>query len=263
MNFHFLRFDTLFGVLVVLWLYGFFSILPLRFTTQNQLTKFNRRARGYLDKKRLSGLGYGEESIFYRLRIAKFAPVHVHLTLDASSSMRGEAWQQALMVGVAVAYASSKIDNLDVTLSMRAGANGYATIAIIYDSSKDNVSKIKKLFPYLQSTGITPEGLSFAAIMDILTENKIHDKYFINISDGEPYYPPYQGVVAQRHTREQVRRIKAEGINVLSYFVSETGNVCPKKKGAFKTMYGRDASFIDVNRIANLINTLNKLFLQK
>jgi len=239
----------------------------LSIRNQNQLTKFNRRNSGYLDKRRLSVLGVEDESVFYRLRNVKYAPVDVHLSIDASTSMKGERWEKSLTVAVALATASSKIENLDVVISVRSGTANYATIAIIYDSKQDDVSKIKKLFPYLRWVGTTPEGLTFEAIMDILLASKSPDRYFINLSDGEPYYNNYSGLAAQRHTKAQVQRLTNEGIKVLSYFITDkfersyNSSSTSTRKVAFESMYGKNASFINVEKLPSLVSTLNKLFL--
>ena len=52
-----------------------------------------------------------------------------------------------------------------------------------------NINKIQNLFKYLTCPGITPEGLCFEAIQKEITDgdNGI-DSYFINFSDGEPYF---------------------------------------------------------------------------
>jgi len=236
----------------------------LQIRNQNQLTKYNRRPRGNLDKRRLAALGHEEESVFYKLKIAEFKPVHLHMTLDASGSMGGNPWKKALTVAVAVAVAAEKIENLELTISIRAAPSGtYATIAIIFDSRKDDVSKIKQLFPYLCTNGVTPEGLTFAAIMEDLLDVKADDKYFINLSDGMPWYEGYSGESAYRHTREQVNRLKGEGISVLSYFITEGYYTDSSARSGFNKMYGKDASFIDVQKLPSLVATLNKLFLQR
>jgi len=237
----------------------------LSIRNQNQLTKYNRRTLGSLDKRRLSALGFEDESVFYRLKLAEYKPVHLHMTIDASGSMGGSPWQKALTVAVAVAVAAERIQNLDLTISMRASADAYATIAIIYDSRKDKVMKIKQLFPYLCTGGTTPEGLTFAAIMNELLEVKSEDRYFINMSDGMPYYGGYSGEPAFRHTRDQVNLMKSEGIKVLSYFIVATDGYYTDSSArtGFTKMYGKDASFINVQKLPSLVSTLNKLFLQK
>lgn len=235
---------------------------------QNQITKFNRRPMGKVDKRRLASIGSGEENVFYNLRMTEYKPVLAHMSLDASSSMQGPKWQKSLATGIAVAVAAETIDNLDFVLSMRAGTGEHATIAIIYDSRVDKTAKIKTLFPYLTTIGNTPEGLCFAAILDDLIAEKHGDRYFINLSDGMPWFGEYSGETSFKHTREQVTRLRNEGLKVLSYFITEDNaggyysNGLDDKRG-FGIMYGQDASYIDVSKLGSLSNTLNSLFLKR
>ena len=117
----------------------------------------------------------------------------------------------------------------------------------------------------LPSVSPTPEGLTFAAIMNELLEVKSEDRYFINMSDGMPYYGGYSGEPAFRHTRDQVNLMKSEGIKVLSYFIVATDGYYTDSSArtGFTKMYGKDASFINVQKLPSLVSTLNKLFLQK
>ena len=58
-----------------------------------------------------------------------------------------------------------------------------------YDSRVDNLVKVKNLFSALDVAGTTPEGLCFEAIQkDLIPGNSNQDSYFINFSDGQPYY---------------------------------------------------------------------------
>ena len=238
----------------------------LAIRNQNQTMRYNRRPRGKIDKRRLSQLGAGDTSVFYNTRTTAFQPVLAHMSIDASGSMNGQKWSDALAVGIAVAVAADTITNLDIVISIRAGDGGYsaygdsATIAIIYDSREDNPSKIKKLFPFITTAGNTPEGLCFAAILDTLVKEKHGDRYFINLSDGEPWFGQYSGSHAHKHTRTQVNHMRDSGMNILSYFVS-SGPPTPANKSSFTVMYGKDASFIDVTKVSSIASTLNKLFL--
>jgi len=235
----------------------------LEIRNQTQIARFNRRNTGKVDRRRLHSLGAGEESVFYRTKIAEFDPVLVHMTLDASGSMNGDKWRRSLSVAVALAVASEKIENLDLVISMRAAVGDNAVIAIIYDSREDTPSKIKTLFPYLATNGGTPEGLCFAAIMDDLLTEKHGERYFLNVSDGEPAYGEYCGEAAWKHTREQVNRIRGEGLKILSYYVQDNSYYGSNTKQAFEVMYGKDASYIDVTRIPSVVSTLNRLFLDR
>jgi hypothetical protein len=235
----------------------------LQIRNMKRITRFTRRDRGNIERRRLHAIGAGDTSVFFKDKTTKFSPVLAHMSLDASSSMTGEKWTRALSVGIAVAVAASKIKNLDFVLSMRAGV-GPPCMAIIYDSRVDKPMKIKQLFPYLTTIGNTPEGLCFAAIMDDLLSERHGDRFFINLSDGQPWYNGYTGQSAWKHTREQVNILRGSGLKVLSYFISYRDNYgwgSDSSKQGFETMYGKDAQFIDVKRITTLARTLNRLFL--
>jgi len=230
----------------------------LQIRNQKQVTKFTRRNAGKIDKRRLAQLGVENEDVFYRVKKAAYKPVHVHLSIDASGSMSGDKLRQAMTVGIALAVAADKIKNLDVELSLRASPNDHATISIIYDSKVDKPVKIRSLFPYLCVAGTTPEGLCFEAIRDVLTKRNAEDSYFINLSDGMPYFKDYGGEWAYKHTRAQVNEMRRAGIKILSYYI---GRHYGERDYGFDTMYGKDASYINVEEITGLIRTLNKLFL--
>jgi len=95
---------------------------------------------------------------------------------------------------------------------------------VVFDSRKDKLVKVRNLFPALDVDGTTPEGLCFEAIeKDLIPGNSNQDSYFINYSDGQPYYGnkeiAYCGEIAERHTAKMVNNMRAKGINVLSYFI--------------------------------------------
>ena len=93
------------------------------------------------------------------------------------------------------------------------------------------------------------------------------DSYFLNLSDGEPAFSNnYFGSVAQEHTKKQVNKMRAEGIDVLSYFVEVKGAMDERvttNTEAFRKMYGKDAQVIDVHNVTEIAHTLNKKFLSK
>jgi len=115
-------------------------------------------------------------------------------------------------------------------------------------------------------SGTTPEGLCFEAIAkDLIPGNSNQDSYFINYSDGQPYYSNreinYSGTQAINHTKKMVNDMKNKGLKVMSYFISE-GNY-NYGIDSFKTMYGKDASFINTTNMMDVAKTMNKKFLTK
>lgn len=160
------------------------------------------------------------------------------------------------------------ISNLELQITFRYSNNDLPVILFAYDSRKDSFQKIKSIFPYLRECGTTPEGLTFEAIQKmIVPASNDMDSFFVNISDGEPTFGnkniQYAGMAACEHTKKQVNKIRANGIGVLSYFVSDGDYYTESSKVKFKTMYGADAKFININSIGEVTATLNKMFLSK
>ena len=121
------------------------------------------------------------------------------------------------------------VQNLDIVISYRSteeiGNTYYPAIFIAYDSRKDKINKITSLFKHIGCPGTTPEGLCFEAIQkEIVDGSNGVDSYFINFSDGEPYFENkdicYYGERAAQHTKTQVDNMRLRGIKVLSYFIS-------------------------------------------
>ena len=237
----------------------------LKVRSEERNTKFTRLESGKIDKRLIASLGFGAERIFTQTMCDKYNPANIHLSIDASGSMGGTKWEKTQIAAVAIAKAASMIDNIHVQISYRTTQNQVPLVLMAYDSRTDNVNKIQRLFKHLSPGGLTPEGLCFEAIKDIMVQSSANmDSYFINFSDGEPYANPkgfyYGGEPAAEHTRKRVNDIKKMGIKVLSYFISSRGDYGSRN---FQMMYGRDAETIDVNALIQLAKTLNKLFLKK
>ena len=239
----------------------------LQIRNDERTTKYNRLNSGKIDKRLINSLGYGNEAVFNQLHIDNFNPVLVHLSLDASGSMQGSKWANTLCAVAAICTAANMVKNLDVVIDMRTTSNStgkHVPVCIItYDSRRDSFKHVKTMLPYMDCKGATPEGLCFEAIEKYMSEDKNKDQYFINFSDGEPYFNSnelsYGGDYARNHTRQQVKNIRMKGYNILSYLISDYGDDIEQ----FKQMYGNDACNIDVTQIVPLSKTLNKLFLNK
>ena len=233
--------------------------------------KYTRLNKGKLDKRLVSSLGYGYTSVFNQVFEERFNPAIVHISVDASGSMSGSKWENAQRATVAIAKAASMVGNLDVVISYRSteevGNHSLPAIFIAYDSRKDKINKIATLFKHITCPGITPEGLCFEAIQkEIVDGSGDMDSYFINFSDGAPYFEnkdiQYWGQYAVRHTKTQVDNMVHRGIKVLSYFIS--GNYSyDSNESDFKAMYGRGAEFINTSQVVPLAKTLNKMFATK
>jgi hypothetical protein len=259
----------------------------LQLRNDARVTKFNRLEHGCIDKRLLASLGYGNEDVFYQTSVDKYKNTHVHISVDASSSMH-DKWRKTIATVVAIAKATSMVSNVTTSISFRSGIRAPALddasndavetpyIVMAYDSRVDKFEKIVHLFPLIFPGGNTPEGLAFQAILDNIPEGTHElDSYFVNISDGQPFFDgaKYSGEKAARHTQKQVNKIRETGVSVLGYFVESL--VDEKKDNddlrlqatlnrlLFRTMYGRNAQFIDVQNVGQIAHTLNKMFLSK
>jgi hypothetical protein len=125
------------------------------------------------------------------------------------------------------------------------------------------MGQIKTMMPYCCTSGVTPEGLCFEAIMkEIVSSSKGKDAYFVNMSDGMPYYGSYSGQGAWNHTRAQVKNMTKEGIKVISYFITGSHGIHDSERQAFNAMYGKEAQYIDTKKINEVAKSMNSKFLE-
>jgi len=235
---------------------------------EDRNTVFNRQRVGKIDKRMISSLGFGNENVFQYMETDSYKKANLHISIDASGSMGGDKWKNTLTNVVALCKAVDMIQNLTIQVSFRTTSGNLPYIVMAYDSRKDKFSKVKSMFGGLQAGGTTPEGLCFEAIMkNFLSSNNDMDSYFLNISDGEPYFHGrnfyYAGAMAEEHTKKQVTKIEGMGIKTLSYFVSDSMYSSDRTESAFKRMYGKGAKFVDITNISQITKTMNSLFLQK
>ena len=245
---------------------------------ESRETKWTRKDSGNIDKRLIAELGFGNERVFSTSFIESYSDAFLHISVDASGSMSGRKWDNTMTSVVAICKAASMIQNVDVVVSIRSTHNGDSyrrrrstdkpLILIAYDSRVDKFSKVKNLFAHIRVSGTTPEGLCYEAIMDdIVPTTNDRDSYFLNFSDGMPMFSnddvSYNWDVAINHTKKMVNLIREKGIKVLSYFVSDSNYDGKDSVKDFKTMYGKDAEFIDVTSVLSVAKTMNKKFLEK
>ena len=242
----------------------------LQTRSESRDTVFNRQLVGKIDKRMISALGFGNEHVFYTKETDKYNKANLHISIDASGSMGGSKWAKTMVNVVALAKAVDMIPNLDIQISFRTTSNEVPYVVVAYDSRKDKFIKVKTLFQYLRPGGTTPEGLCFEALMKYMVEaNSNMDSYFVNISDGEPYFYnrdiEYGGTEAARHTRKMVDKIKGLGVKILSYYVTDSSFIEPQSSSGriFTECYGTASNFINVTNVNDVSKTMNRLFLQK
>ena len=239
---------------------------------ESRETIFNRQLVGKMDKRMVSSLGYGNEHVFFTREIDSFKKANLHISVDASGSMGGDKWRKTMINVVALAKAVDMIGNLNIQISFRTTTGELPYIVLAYDSRVDKFIKVKQLFGYLGPNGTTPEGLCFEAIMkQMVGSNSDVDSYFLNISDGEPYFHgkgmSYQGSGAAKHTRKMMKSIEGMGIKVMSYYVTDSKYEVDEHSSSsaklFKECYGPAASYINVTNVNEVARTMNRLFMSK
>ena len=246
------------------------TLLGKKLKTRNEerVLTTPRMKSGKLSGRMIHEIGFGNFDIFEQTLINKSTPVVLHISIDASSSMGGDKWNNTQVAAVAIAKAASMTENINVVISYRGvyyGGRGCQPLMLIaYDSRKDKFSKIQNLFKYITYDGTTPEGLCYEAVLKEITKTKKgEDTYLINFSDGYPGFDNseinYTGEYAVKHTADQIKKMKQAGVKILSYFITES-RYGTSGSEAFRQMYGKDSEFIDVSNVGELAKTLNKKF---
>jgi hypothetical protein len=242
----------------------------LQVRSESRETIFNRQLVGRMDKRMISSLGFGNEHVFFTKEIDAYKKANLHISVDASGSMSGTKWRKTMTNVVALAKAVDMISNLEIQISFRTTSGELPYIVVAYDSRIDKFIKVKTLFQYLRPGGTTPEGLAFEGVMKQMVGSTTDvDSYFLNISDGEPYFHGkgynYQGHFASKHTKKMVDKIQSMGIKVLSYYVSDYGDTDSTSGSGrvFKDCYGKAASYINVTNVNEVTRTMNGLFMAK
>jgi len=242
----------------------------LKVRNEEKSTVFNRLNNGKIDKRMISGLGYGAENVFYNIETSVYNPATLHISIDGSGSMNGEKFGNTILATVAICQAAKMIQGLDVEVTYRTtesvGSHYKPAIFYLYKSKRDTIRRFVRIVEHIRTNGTTPEGLCFEAIIKNMTSGTTNrDSYFVNFSDGEPWYSEsgyeYSGQGAVNHTSKMVKKMKSLGINVLSYFISSGSYQSDRSVNRFKHMYGKDAAFINVGDIAPLAKTLNNMFI--
>jgi hypothetical protein len=247
----------------------------LKVRNESRDTKWTRKDSGRIDKRLIAELGFGNERVFSTTFTDSYADAHLHISIDASGSMSGDKWENTIKSTVAICKAASMIEGLTVEVSVRyttynrqsRRSDEMPAILMAYDSRKNKIAHVKKYFKYLRTSGTTPEGLCYQAIMDkISSGSNERESYFLNFSDGMPMFSNstirYYNEQAVKHTKKMMKEIRGKGVKVLSYFIGGNYERTSNQED-FKSMYGSDAKFIDVTSVGAVAKTMNKKFLAK
>ena len=240
----------------------------LQLRNEEKSLKSTRLNTGKIDRRLISQLGFQNANVFHRIVTDRYKNFFIHISIDASGSMGGDRFQNAIKSAVAIAQAASMTTGIRVQISLRGTSslrgNQEKTVTVYaYDSKFDKMSKIKSYFPYLQTFGCTPEGISFKSILPYIKADAKGDEcIFINYSDGCPSSVSgaawgYNGI---SFTKKVVNEMREMGINVLSYFID--GKMGGYANDYFKQMYGKNAEFIDTGNLTQISRSMNNKFLE-
>ena len=284
-------------------LYGIFNLTDLNFRPQvegginigkkllrklqvrnEQIILASKRLKsGKIDPRRIYAASF-EDDLFYKIDRSNYKPISLHVTIDGSGSMDGTKWRQVLTNTVALGYVALKMDNIDLTISIRtSGKNPNLSsqtaqiplLILAFDSKKHTLRDLKRL-AYYKCNGLTPEGMCLNALNEFIPNSSYYlDSYLINMSDGYPTFETYgikgtlkvnyRGEEAILDTAKAVKNIKKKGVKILSYFIQSSTTKTKESEliENFQIMYGKGASFIDPKNLNEVTKTLNSLFLEK
>jgi len=244
-----------------------------------QITLASKRLKaGKIDPRRIYAASF-EDDLFYKIDRSNYKPISLHVTIDGSGSMDGTKWQQVLTNTIALGYVALKMDNIDLTISIRtSGKNPNLSsqtaqiplLILAFDSKVHTLRDLKRL-AYYKCNGLTPEGMCLNALNKYIPNSSYYlDSYLINMSDGYPTFEMgrdlnYRGEEAILDTAKAVKNIKKKGVKILSYFIQSSTTETKEKElnENFQIMYGKEASFIDSKNMHEVTKTLNNLFLEK
>lgn len=241
----------------------------LQVRNEERTLKSTRLETGKIDRRLISQLGYNNANVFHKIVTDRYKDYFIHISIDASGSMySNHKFENAIISAVAIAQAASMTTGIRVQISVRGTSsigksNNHTyrcTTIIAYDSKTDKMSKIRNLFQYLTTFGMTPEGVAFKSIeKQIIQDSNGCECIFINYSDGYPTHIGRYGSTPVDYTRLVMKQFREQGISILSYFITSGGVNLTK----FKEMYGKDAEHIDPQNMLQVSRTINSKFLEK
>jgi len=140
---------------------------------EDRTTVFNRQKVGRIDKRMISSLGFGNENVFSFTEMDSYKKANLHISIDASSSMRGDKWSKTLTNVVALCKAVDMIQNLSIQVTFRCTSNNDKPYVVMaYDSKVDKFTKVKQMFPGLQASGYNSRGFMFRGYSETVYTSK-------------------------------------------------------------------------------------------
>jgi hypothetical protein len=243
----------------------------LKIRTEERILKTTRQSGGKIDRRIVHLAAAGIENLFCSLRTDQFNKAHLHISIDASGSMNNGKFDKALQTAAAICSAADAVKNIDVVVTVRTTTEAkttkivtsrssghqrekvisksvWPTVAVIYNSKKDKLNKILKVWPWLSARGMTPEAITYEAERELMPKGSLgSDVYFITLTDGAPgdsgegkderigpiswhYGVGYANRVnsfsngsidAAVHTKFQISQMNKDGIATMAFFISD------------------------------------------
>jgi len=236
---------------------------------ESRTLEHNRLTTGRIDNKRLAHAGYGIDTIFNQIHVDKYKSANLHISLDASGSMGGKNWSNAILMTAAICKAITYTQNVKVQVSLRGTKHSSRsedpTIVLVYDSRKNHINQLITMLANSSTFGTTPEGICFEAMMRknmIVPTSANVDSYFLNISDGMPEMTNFSGRSAREYTRRQVDALRNNlRVGVMSFFVQEAPGKNTHIFEYFREMYGKDSLCVAADNMSDLARAMNSKFL--
>jgi hypothetical protein len=209
------------------------KVLAKRLQVRNEERSLasKRLKSGKIDNRMLHEIGFDNYDIFKKVNVSQYKPSYIHISIDQSGSMSGDRFEESVKFATMFAVASKSIKNLHVVVTARSTFHSATNnklkdtpyIVYLFDSKKHNINDIRRVFNYIRTSNLTPEGLTFEAIQNEVMKSSVNtDAYFINLCDGEPCAEyngfKYRGDDAKAHSRKQVDKMKQRGVNIMNYF---------------------------------------------
>lgn len=235
---------------------------------ENRSLVINRLNNGKIFNRHVAMLGADVENIFFKTKTDTYKPSTIHINIDASGSMDGYRFEQAIVTATAIAKACTYLRGVNCVIAFRSEVDGYPATLVGYNSKKDHFSKIPDIFPYLRCNSSTPEGLCYSAYEKFIKaiDKEDTDVYLINLSDGEPAWSKgsihYYNSRAVEHSNAAWKKILSLGITGLSYFITEgKPNENNSSYRNFKGIYGKEAKYIEPGNLVQLASTINEMLM--
>ena len=104
-------------------LYDQIEALELQLRNEEKSLKSTRLNTGKIDRRLISQLGFQNANVFHRIVTDRYKNFFIHISIDASGSLGGRRFRNAIKSAVAIAQAASMTTGIRVQISLRGTSN--------------------------------------------------------------------------------------------------------------------------------------------